>query len=92
MFGPRIPVAENEKGSRSCLGQDAEEVDVSGAGEDGESFLLPLPPELLLYPEAYQPPPLSTKEVLEISLWEVPPQTGQTLSLSWKSFCHSSKI
>jgi protein involved in polysaccharide export with SLBB domain len=69
-----------KKGSRSCLGQDAEEV-VSEAGEE-VSFFFPLPPDSLLYPEAYQPPPLSTNDVLEISLWDVPPQTGQIFSLS----------
>jgi hypothetical protein len=89
MCGPRHG-AENEKGSLSCLGQDAEE-DVSVDGADDVSFF-PFPPESLLYPEAYQPPPFRTKDVLEISLWDVPPQTGQILSLSWKSFCHSSKI
>jgi hypothetical protein len=47
MFEAAVFCGINEKGSRSCLGQVAEEV-VSGAGVDGVSFFLPLPPDSLL--------------------------------------------
>ena len=33
-----------------------------------------------VYPSAYQPPPLRTKDVLEMSLESSPPQSGQDVS------------
>lgn len=58
-------------------------------------FPLPFPPvgdASLQYPEAYQPEPFSTKEVLEMRRCDGPPQTGQDSSFSLKSFCHCSNI
>ena len=80
-------VVQLVQGARVAIESTAVTADV-----EDEELLLPFPPDSLLYPDAYQPPPFRTKEVLEISLWAVPPQTGQIFSLSWKSFCHSSKI
>jgi hypothetical protein len=79
-----------KKAAEAAFVQDAV---VAVSEEDGvDVSLLPLPPDALQYPEAYQPPPFNTKEVLDMTRWAVPPQTGQILSRSWKSFCHSSKI
>ena len=42
----------------------------------------PAPPLPLPYSLTYQPPPFSTKELLEMILLALPPQTGQGMSRS----------
>jgi len=45
-----------------------------------------------LYPSAYQPPPFSWKELIEMSFFNGPLQAGQVESGSSDKFCHASMV
>jgi hypothetical protein len=82
---------------RRKIYQDAEEEEESEHPEepDGVSFLVGFEVALFFpYSETYQPPPLSTKVVLEIIRPASPPHTGHLMdsSLSEQDVVHSSKI